>query len=235
MRFSLLAFTALGVTSIGCFSRARSTEVAVRDATDLTVSADTPHGRDVVLPPGPASAEVPVPMSAPPYVGPARLPILARREESGATLLRCDRCAWREGTVIADGSGQIVLEREGARSIRWNGERLLWNLDQEVVRSHVGRFPYMAPIDVAQVVVSTPKSNVVAAERVSRPDVGVGVAEIVLALPLVIGGGYLAATAGADKYSGLRTVGGAILATFGLVIGASGVTMVLPESRTPVE
>jgi hypothetical protein len=236
MRLSLSAVAALSMVVTGCFSTAQYTEVNVRDPTALTVSADTPHGRDVVLPPGPANVEAPIPMSAPPYVGPSRLPILARREESGATVLRCDACTWQEGTVIADGTRQIVLGGGAERSLRWNGDRLVWNVDQVLVRQIVaGSASYVRADHVAQVVVSTPKANVVSAEHVSRStDVGTGVAEIIIALPLIIAGSYVAATAGGPQ-SGKQATGGTLLAVAGIVLGGSGITMVLPERRRPVE
>jgi hypothetical protein len=222
----------------GCFGTTRYTDVRLRDPADVTVSADTPHGREVVLPAGPAPNESVVPKSVPPYYGGTRLPISARREETGETLLRCDTCDQYEATEVVAPTGQAVLDPDDGNSVRRNHDQLLWDVTQSLVRYHVGYRGRLHEYDdpVARVVVSTPMSNVVSADHVSRgSDKVVGIFEIALAIPLVIGGGYLFAQGTVpQKNDQAFLAGGAALATLGVLIGASGIVLAMPERRTPV-
>jgi hypothetical protein len=114
-----LAFAALavvGVVAAGCNSP--TTEVRLRDPSEVALEIDTPSGPQVVLPKSRTPAEVELPRTEPPYLGEALFEAHPIRTARGGIELRCDACVGYplvkpigdDGTIHYDGLPEDRLD-----------------------------------------------------------------------------------------------------------------------------
>jgi hypothetical protein len=204
------------------------TEVRVREPAAASVEIDTPHGRQVVLPPGREPAENTLPRTMPPYGPDALYEASAIREESGAVTMRCDACPQAPLARVVPGGADVLLttrtlRNDGPVTVRWERDALRMSFAYPYY-VHGGRH-LQGPYTAFRYDVVLPKDAVVEV-REKREDLhapgwvvlaaGVGVTALSVLLLDLGAKGFHGKSASAESILGFSA--GAALATPALIL-----------------